>query len=90
MTTTPTRRERHAASRLLTALDRVITAAEEARRARDLLAGPATHDHAADEPADPYYIARFREIAASETTLPHVREAITSALAAYDARRAVT
>ncbi len=89
MTTTPTRRERHAASRLLTAIDRVLTSTGELRRARDLLAEPAIPDHAADEPADPYYIARFREIAAAESTLPHVREAITSALAAYDARRAV-
>ena len=41
------------------------------------------------EESEPSYITGFREIAAAESTLPHVREAITAALAAYDARRAV-
>lgn len=87
MSTTPTRRERHAASRLLTAIDRVLASTGELCRARDLLA-----DRTAAEPSgstsEPYYITEFRRIAAAESTLPHVREAITSALASYDARRA--
>ena len=87
MTTTPTRRERHAASRLLTAIDRVLASTGELRRARDLLADRSATEPSADT-SEPYYITRFREIAAADSTLPHVREAITSALAAYDARRA--
>lgn len=37
---------------------------------------------------EPAFIADFRRIANDESTLPHVRDALTAALAAYDARRA--
>ena len=43
---------------------------------------------AADSEQEPEYICQFRGIAKDKSTLRHVSEAITSALEAYEARRA--
>ena len=71
--------EIQAASEMMRCIDAVVDAV--AALCRSLERASSLHDT-----PEPYYITEFRQIASAKSTLPHVREAITSALAAYDAR----